>query len=1012
MAVRERLSRSLPILLLLIGGVVVYTILALLQWTDLDEGGYLLAAVQIAHGQVPFVNFVGIEPVVPYYLALGVRLFGASLLVARLQLIGLVLATALGLYAIGRSQHSEGAGLIAASVFLFSPLSLYYNSIVIIEAASLAPLVLAAAILFGRRGSLTAPWALGIGVLLAVAVLTRRDTALLVPLFLAVAIYRSPDGRRWASTIAAIAGFVGLLGGILGYFAARTSLPWVYAQYGFGATYSRNHVLPPYHFGALAYGILLLPAIALGMIGAAAWYFRGSGPPRAARWATRLAGIATILVLLYGLSYQSWGQGESFFLGLPVLFGAILVGWAIVRTDVVPDDPASGTREGVAFPFFIAWTALPLVFFTFLYPAFFIHYLIEITAPASLVVGIYLADRIAQLTSAAQGPVERSSRTRWSRPTSHSGSTRATARVVLLAIALTAPSALGGILILGPVNPYNSPYAHGLPAMNLYQRVYPLPEVEKVAGYLDSHTSPAATIFTADSLFAASADRLVLLNLSTIIDDYTYPSVPLRMNQSPLSYDPFGLAPTFSEIFSTWNRTYVPLVVVGNKTLSLESEVPYLRSYVTAHYHLVAVFDPGIPSQVVEIEGFGPGPVGSVLLRTVPTSGPTSAVAVDPVNGVAYLSDSPNDSLEVLNASGSNYRVALPAGHAEVLAMGLSPSATALIVSAGGDTLVDYSVGLAGDLTLSATLVVSAPVTAFAFGEEAPSVYALIPSSGKVLEIDLGTFTTLRTYTVIPTGTSLALDPLRGELLVGSGRFPSATAYNLSTGDLAQIYHYGVIANHVAVTGPLVVATQSFPPKTVWLNATSGSILAVDAHGGSTDGFFLAHGLLFVGGVADGLVTIYNSTNGNFDGFVATGTCAGSLGYDANSGNLLVAGPCSTPAELWTLRASVAYPVIAPAGTAVRVDGLKLLEPAQLELLPGAYAVEAIKDGGSSVVLASVSGIGSLDVSAPNPEGALRMAQVEFVGAAGGGAIGSVVLLALFATLRPGRFAPSDRRRA
>lgn len=1013
---RARFHRYLPLISVLTVGAAAYVALALLQASDLDEGNYLLAALQIAHGQIPFVNFVGVEPAVPYYLSVGVLLFGPSLVVARLQLVLLVLATAFGLYSIGRSQHSEGAGLLAASLFLFSPLSLYYSSIVILEAASLAPLVFAAAILLRKKVSSPAVPSLCIGLLLGVAVLTRRDTALLAPLFVAVAALRSRGWERLGAALGIGAGFFLMIGPVLGYFAFRTSGAWLNAQYGFGAgyAYSATGVQLPLHVGGLAYGILTLPALAVGLMGVLNWFLGTVRHPRAARWALGFVGLPTLGVLIYGLSYQSWGQGESLFPYVGLAVGVILLAWVVLRLELSRPLHATGTREVTAVPFLAAWFALILLFFTFVYPAFFVHYLIELTAPASLLAGLFVADRFAQIRLAPivdpQGGTSQRrprARRRW-RSAAGGRALRVLSqgRVVFLALVLVVPSAVTGILILGPTNPYNDPYANGLQASNLYQRVYPLSEIQQVANYIDAHSLPNETVFTADAIFAAVADRLILLNLSTILDDYAYPRQALPMNQSPLGSNSFGLAPSWSEIFAVWNRTYVPLVVIGNRTLSMEASTPYLPSYLAERYHPVATFDPGLLSQVVTIEAMGRGPTGAQFSRTVPAFSNSSSIVVNPANGVVYLADAHNASIEVAFPSGTEGWVTLPPPAEGVVALALAPSDATLAAATPEGAVLVYSVAPSGTLSLTGTIATVVPIAQLEFGAVSTTVYAFVPTFAEVLELDTTNSSVLRAIKIIPDASSFAVDPAADRFAVGDGTSANVVAYNLTSGGLIQYYGIGAaIADQLAFAGPYLIATQRTPPETIWLDWTNGRFSDIPNGGGPSQGFTLAGGMVFVGGSGDGLITVFNSTTGDPSGFVLTGTCASALAYDTVRQALWVAGPCAPEAEVWSLPRPSPYAVAAPAGAGVFLDGLQLTEPMQASLLSGVYVIEVVQNGGSSTTLLTVSGPGSISVSAPDLASAWLPVQAVFLALVIVGSGAAVWALTRTAVRRPELFA-------
>ena len=985
---RARLWGYLPILLVLAAGAVAYVTQAVLQNADLDEGNYLLAAVQIAHGQLPFVNFVGIEPVVPFYLSAGVLAFGPSLVVARLQMVALVLLTAAGVYRLGRSHHSEGAGLLAASVFLFSPLSLYYAPIVILESASLAPLVFAATLLLRKKAD--SPWvaSVAIGVLVGVAALARRDTALLLPLFLVVAALRARGWNRLWTSIALMAGFLAMVGSVLGYFAARTSVAWINAQYGVGAAYSATSIPLAQHYGVLAYGVLTLPALAVGMMGVLTWQLRSQGRPREARWALGFAGVPTLIVLAYGLSYQSWGQGEFDFVYLGGAFLVIAVAWILLRIDLSSAGSPTRARGRLAVPFLAAWFAAIVIFFTFVYPAFYVHYLIEVTLPASLLVGFFFADRFAAThTAPASGPAEAppdgrtNSKRRWRLARGRRWSPASpTVRGLLLALLLVVPSTAAGILILGPTNPYNNPYANGLAPVNLYQRVYPVSELEAVANYVDAHSAANATIFTADALFAAEANRLVLLNLSTIIDDYVYASTPHPMNWSPFGTNSYGLAPTLSEIFGAWNRTYVPLVVVGSRTLNMMTTVPYLQYYVAERYHPVAVFGPGFPTQVVTVEALGRGPSGGSLTTSVPAFQNPSSVVVDPGSGVGYLGDARNASIEIVSASGGVSWTSLPSPYSGVLAMQLAPSLDALAVATPENALLVYAVAPLGALTLSQVVPVPAAVTVLAFGAGSTILYGLSPTSSEVLEVDLSNSSVRPLITGLPSTSAFAVDPASDLLAVAENQTADVSVYNLTSGVHLQDYGLGVVAaDQVAFEGSTLVGVQESPAVAIRLNLSTGLVWTSPNQGGPSQGFAAAGGLILAGGSGDGLVTVYNTSTGNLEGYVMTGSCIGAMAYDPGLRALWVASPCGSTAEVWTLASSVPYPVTAPSGTSLFANGAELPEPGAVTLLPGVYEIQANANGGTAAALISVSGPGALSISAPDKAAEGLSSQVVFL---------------------------------
>jgi len=943
-------------------GALVYIALAFLQSSDLDEGGYLLAAVQIAHGQLPFVNFVGIEPVVPYYLSLGVLLFGPSLLVARLQLVVLVLATSAGIYSIGRSQHSEGAGLLASGLFLFSPLALYYNSIVILEAASLAPLVFAMLLLL--RPSTDRPLlpSIAIGILLGIAVLTRRDTALLVPLFLVAMTYRHRTGHALKAGLGVVTGVALPVGSVLGYFTLRTSVAWMNAQYGLGAAYAASTLSLPFHVGVLAYGVLTLPALALGLTGVGAWCLRGLGWPTSAKWTLRVAGVPLLAVLALGLNFESWGQGESLFAAVAAEFVILVVLWLALRL-VLADWEFSSRSVGVVTGLFLlAWLGLVLLFFTFVYPTFFVHYLIEATAPASLLVGIYLADLIGRAE-----PGRWTARLVRRTDPRRENQLRRAVVVGVVAAVLVVPSVTGAGLVLGPFNSYNNPYANDLPAQNLYQRVYPLSEIQQVANYVDSHSETNATVFTADSIFAAAADRLVLLNLSTVIDDYAYPPTSLGMNESPLGFDPYGLAPTLSQLFSAWNRTYVPFVIVGNKTLSFESATPYLARYLDERYHPVAVFDPGLLSQEVVIEGRGASSGAATLADSVPLGAAPAGLAVDALARVAFIGEAGAGSIEVANESGSHYTVTLPSDSPGVTSLEVSPDDSTLVATTSEGNLVVYNVSSTGGLSLRGEVDLPGPVSSWASWTSPDLVYADIASHAEVVAFDTATLEITQTFATGPGPSAVAVSDALNEMAVVSLGESVVGVYNLTTGQHEVDYGLGPrTTDSIVFEGQQLVGIQNLPGEVFWVNLTTGEVGPVDALTGTLGGWDSASGQLAVGDLTDGTVSFFNATTAAPIGSIETSSCPQFVGEGVPRHEVWTVGACHNAALLWSLSVPVPLSLNVGPGTHVTLNGLS--EPASgiSEVLPGTYVLRATGGGAASITLVTANGPVVVNITAPS----------------------------------------------
>lgn len=157
----------------------------------LDPAYYHQWAQKIAAGNwIDPPVFYGL-PLYPFFLGLSYKIFGGSLLMAKLVQIFLGLATIFFVYRIGTKLFSEGTGLLAAGLAaLYGPL--FFNEQILIPEALGAPFYAAAfyvVCLFEeaptiKKGAL-------LGLLLGLAVLTKANALLFAFIYIPVWFFRS-----------------------------------------------------------------------------------------------------------------------------------------------------------------------------------------------------------------------------------------------------------------------------------------------------------------------------------------------------------------------------------------------------------------------------------------------------------------------------------------------------------------------------------------------------------------------------------------------------------------------------------------------------------------------------------------------------------------------------------------------------------------------------------------------------------------------------------------------------
>ncbi len=146
---------------------------------------------------LPQLNYDGVTPqnvelefpFLPYLLAWTWTLFGWADIWGRLWSVALSLVTVGGVYYLGREMFTERVGFLAAAIYAFIPLSIYYGRVVMPEPMAQAWSIWALAMIWKWRNSPEVSGVWKIGLLMAGAILAKLPQLMLFPVALLLGFY-------------------------------------------------------------------------------------------------------------------------------------------------------------------------------------------------------------------------------------------------------------------------------------------------------------------------------------------------------------------------------------------------------------------------------------------------------------------------------------------------------------------------------------------------------------------------------------------------------------------------------------------------------------------------------------------------------------------------------------------------------------------------------------------------------------------------------------------------------
>ena len=547
---RENDQRIRWMLLLVLGlGTLIRLIFAWRGNLNLDEGQWLYDIHLFQQGALPFIDWTTRAPLLLAISSLFTRLLGYHVFVGRLVSVLAATGTAYMLYRIGLRGASPRVGLAAATLFMLSPFVIYQT--IVVHEHPLQELLISASILCLLR-SLQKDSngdAFLHGLLLSLAFLVRRSSPiyfLTEPLLLLVVLKKPlPVLRKLI--------YVGL-GAVLGLtplipLVILSDPKWMWIVYGAGGL----DVAPPpaedYSQANVLFNVLffLTPHYVLLTVSAIRELLSHIANPKGREFVSYALLAMALLFFLLLTRTESWTDHYN---TIPttalegyLVAGILVIGLACMRPR------SSYVAQGLHKPLStIAWFWLgtTILFYAFVKQTWLLDYSMELVIPLCLLSAMAIFPR--QDTFAGRPALRRN---------------------VVIVLLLVHTTLTGYILASRPT----------------YARSWSFRHVNAVGDYIAARTEPGEEIFTADTIFAVTAQRPLVLDMSHPALYYMLPS------SDPYPYDPLEVVPDMSEIVRYLEEHRVEYIPSGWRTEAMMDTSPRLGSFVQSHYAKETVID-------------------------------------------------------------------------------------------------------------------------------------------------------------------------------------------------------------------------------------------------------------------------------------------------------------------------------------------------------------------------------------------------------------------------------------
>ncbi len=196
------------------------------RWVGPDEGSYLMDARLVMQGKVPIVDFAARQPLFLWLLAGLFEVFGPSLLVARLFLIGCSVAAGAVLYRLGKQIFCQNVALVGVTVALLLPFQAVWSVSVMTEMpALLLECICACATILALHKS-SRWYGLAAGLAAGAAYFTRETAvaAMAVAVLYVLVVWRGPWRTKSRVATGLLVGCLLACGAVWAYYARYLAL--------------------------------------------------------------------------------------------------------------------------------------------------------------------------------------------------------------------------------------------------------------------------------------------------------------------------------------------------------------------------------------------------------------------------------------------------------------------------------------------------------------------------------------------------------------------------------------------------------------------------------------------------------------------------------------------------------------------------------------------------------------------------------------------------------------------
>lgn len=587
----EFLRRRLRLVAVIALGLGIRIVVGLTQPYDWDASIMLYQAQQLSHGSPPFSSVLTDTPAYIYWLALLGSSFGFSLAIIAFTSILAALISLLFIYLISRDLFGDRIGILASALYAVLPTAALFGFNELYRSAVLA-LVLPALFLTFHAGRSAHPKLLVLcaGLLIGVAFWVYVGSAIVLAVILVAQFVLVPDLRlAFGRAICAVGGAMSTVGsGLLLLetqvsFAVIDRIWWHEEILGFGQNSGVSRFGSMLGFDEYAQymarfsytnALYWLPLVLLAAPVLASMILRDVEMLR-----TERARFFALGVISSGIFSLLWLVSEGAFVGpvasygatpLPLIYTVMLIviafiGFALGISLIGADSLAVslGRRGRLSLYIWIGFMALYI--FTFTLPHMFYFYWAFVPV-VTILAGVCLSHLLRNLF-------------RWNR----SSILRTTFTLLVVASVAT-----NGLIFLTTTTP----------GITLYPSA-----VDRIAEYLDAHTTSGQVIFSAEPIYSVYSHRQ---NAGGLDNFYIYVSdTNGSVNSSPVVRDIYGLISSSSVSFVIMDSY--------NATWTFLAHYPMLMSVFLYHYGFTAkvadanLWAPRPPTSYI-ISGTGPAP--------------------------------------------------------------------------------------------------------------------------------------------------------------------------------------------------------------------------------------------------------------------------------------------------------------------------------------------------------------------------------------------------------------------